>query len=161
MRFQDRVVIVTGAAGGIGTAIANRFAAEGARVVATDVNAEGVDATAATIRASGGRARGLAADISAAAGCAGIVADVLATEGRVDVLCNNAGLMRRGALLAITPEDWDISLAVTIADQDKLVPYGRVGKPEGVAALVAFLTSGEAAFMCGSLVEINGARAVA
>lgn len=49
----------------------------------------------------------------------------------------------------------------TIADLDKLVPYGRIGKPEEVAALVAFLVSDEAAFMCGSLVEITGAQAVA
>ena len=51
MRFQDKIVIVTGAAGGIGTAIAQRFASEGARVIVTDVNADGVEATAAAIRA--------------------------------------------------------------------------------------------------------------
>jgi NAD(P)-dependent dehydrogenase (short-subunit alcohol dehydrogenase family) len=49
----------------------------------------------------------------------------------------------------------------TIADLDKLVPFGRIGKPEEVAALVAFLSSDEAAFMCGSLVEITGAQPVA
>jgi 2-hydroxycyclohexanecarboxyl-CoA dehydrogenase len=49
----------------------------------------------------------------------------------------------------------------TIADLDKLVPFGRIGKPEEVAALVAFLASDEAAFMCGSLVEITGAQPVA
>lgn len=49
----------------------------------------------------------------------------------------------------------------TIADLDRLVPYGRIGKPEEVAALVAFLASDEAPFMCGSLVEITGAQAVA
>jgi NAD(P)-dependent dehydrogenase (short-subunit alcohol dehydrogenase family) len=49
----------------------------------------------------------------------------------------------------------------TMADFDKLVPFGRVGKPEEVAALVAFLASDEAPFMCGSLVEITGAQAVA
>ncbi|ACP26756.1 oxidoreductase, short chain dehydrogenase/reductase family [Sinorhizobium fredii NGR234] len=49
----------------------------------------------------------------------------------------------------------------TIADLGKLVPFGRIGRPEEVAALVAFLASDEAAFMCGSLVEITGAQAVA
>lgn len=49
----------------------------------------------------------------------------------------------------------------TIADLDRLVPFGRIGRPEEVAALVAFLASDEAAFMCGSLVEITGAQAVA
>ena len=78
MRFQDKVVVVTGAAGGIGTAIATRFASEGARVVVTDVNAKGVEATAEAIRAEGGRARGVAGDISKAEGCKAVVADVLA-----------------------------------------------------------------------------------
>ena len=48
-----------------------------------------------------------------------------------------------------------------IADLDRVAPYGRIGKPEEVAALVAFLASDEAPFMCGSLVEITGAQAVA
>ena len=48
-----------------------------------------------------------------------------------------------------------------LADLDKMVPYGRIGKPEDVAALVAFLASEEAPFICGSLVEITGAQAVA
>ncbi len=48
----------------------------------------------------------------------------------------------------------------TIADLDALVPYGRIGRPEEVAALVAFLMSDEASFICGSLVEITGAQAV-
>jgi 2-hydroxycyclohexanecarboxyl-CoA dehydrogenase len=98
MRFQDKVVVVTGAAGGIGTAVATRFASEGARVVVTDVNVEGVAVTAAAIRASGGNARGVTEDISKAEGCKAVVADVLAHEGRIDVLCNNAGINRRGAL---------------------------------------------------------------
>ena len=114
MRFQDRSVIVTGGAGGIGTAIAARFAAEGARVIVTDVNAEGAEATAAGIRATGGRARALAADIAAAEGCRLIVADVMAKEGRIDVLCNNAGINRRGPLLALTAEDWRLSFAVNL-----------------------------------------------
>lgn len=250
MRFIDKTVIVTGAAGGIGGAIAARFASEGAHVIVTDINAEGVEATAAGLRASGGRTRGTAHDISTVEGCKALVADVIASEGRIDVLCNNAGINRRGNLLALTPEDWRLSFAVnidamfhicqaalphmitagggaivntasqwglhpapnhiaynvtkaavasftqnlardyapqnirvnavcpgeihtpmleagvkrsgrSIADLDKMVPYGRIGRPEEVAALVAFLASDEAAFMCGSLVEITGAQAVA
>jgi NAD(P)-dependent dehydrogenase (short-subunit alcohol dehydrogenase family) len=49
----------------------------------------------------------------------------------------------------------------TIADLDKLGPFGRVGRPDEVASLVAFLASEEAAFMCGSLIEITGAQPVA
>lgn len=250
MRFKDKIVIVTGAAGGIGGAISARFAAEGARVIVTDMNGEGAEATVAEIAGKGGSARALASDISGAEGCRAIIDNVISTEGRIDVLCNNAGINRRGNLLSLTPEDWRLSFAVnvdamfhlcqaalphmiqagggaivntasqwglypapnhiaynvtkaavasftqnlardyapnkirvnavcpgeihtpmleagvkrsgrTIADLDKLVPFGRIGKPEEVAALVAFLASDEAAFMCGSLVEITGAQAVA
>ncbi|MGO8330508.1 SDR family oxidoreductase, partial [Rhizobium ruizarguesonis] len=64
---------------------------------------------------------------------------------------------RNATSSAISP----VSAISPIADLDKLVPYGRIGRPEEVAALVDFLASDEAAFMCGSLVEINGAQAVA
>ena len=250
MRFQDKTVIVTGAAGGIGAAICTRFGREGAQVIVTDVNAEGAEATVQALRSEGLRARAFASDISTREGCVALIENVTATEGRIDVLCNNAGINRRGALLSLSPEDWRLSFAVnldamfhlcqaalpqmiaqggaaivntasqwglypapnhiaynvtkaavasftqnlardyapqkirvnavcpgeihtpmleagvkrsgrTIADLDALVPFGRIGKPEEVAALVAFLASDEAAFMCGSLVEITGAQAVA
>ena len=49
----------------------------------------------------------------------------------------------------------------TLADLDALVPYGRIGEPEEIAALVAFLASDEAPYLCGAVVEITGAQAVA
>ncbi len=250
MRFKNKVVVVTGAAGGIGSAICRRFADEGATVIVTDAHAEGAAEVAAAIRAAGGAAHAVAADIATGEGCKGLVAEVLAQHGRIDVLCNNAGINRRGNLLSLSEDDWHLSFAVnldamfhlcravlpgmiasgggaivntasqwglypapnhiaynvtkaavasftqnlardyapnkvrvnavcpgeihtpmleagvkrsgrTIADLDRLVPFGRIGRPEEVAALVAFLASDEAAFMCGSLVEITGAQAVA
>jgi NAD(P)-dependent dehydrogenase (short-subunit alcohol dehydrogenase family) len=111
MRFRNKTVIVTGAAGGIGSAIANRFASEGAKVVITDVDAEGAEAAA---RAIGHAARALASDISTAEGCRAIIANVMATEGAIDILCNNAGINRRGALLALSPDDWRLSFAINV-----------------------------------------------
>lgn len=250
MRFLNKVVLVTGAAGGIGSAICRRFSDEGATVILSDVDATGAEAAAASLRAGGGAAEAIAADIAKAEGCRGLVDEVLARHGRIDVLCNNAGINRRGDLLSLSEEDWRLSFAVnldsmfhlcraalpgmiaagggaivntasqwglhpapghiaynvtkaavasftqnlardyaqqkvrvnavcpgeihtpmleagvkrsgrTIADLDRLVPFGRIGRPDEVAALVAFLASDEAAFMCGSLVEITGAQAVA
>lgn len=249
-RFEGKVVIVTGGGGGIGSAIAKRLASEGAHAVVTDVNAPAADAVAHDIRASGHRATALAANIASAPECHALVKQVLADLGKVDVLINNAGINRRGNIMAISEDDWDATFAVnidamfhlcravipqmiglgggaivntasqwglhpapnhiaynvskaavasftqnlardyaphkirvnavcpgeihtpmleagvkrsgrTIADLDRLVPFGRIGKPEEVAALVAFLASDEAPFMCGSLVEITGAQAVA
>ncbi len=245
MRFEGKVVVVTGGAGGIGSAIARRFASEGAKVVVTDVNADAAREIAAELK----EAIAIGADIGTKAGCLGLIEETLSQLGRIDVLCNNAGINRRGPLLALTDEDWDLSFAVNLdamfhlcraalpsmiaqggaaivntasqwglypapghiaynvtkaavasftqnlardyapqkirvnavcpgevytpmlaaglarsgrtkADLDKLVPYGRVGQPEEIAALVAFLASDEAAYMCGSLVEITGAQAV-
>ncbi|MDP9811487.1 NAD(P)-dependent dehydrogenase (short-subunit alcohol dehydrogenase family) [Rhizobium tibeticum] len=249
-RFEEKVAVVTGAGGGIGSAIARRLAADGALVVVTDVNAETAAQVVSGIEAEGGAATVIAADISNRDSCYALIEQGFALRGRIDVLVNNAGINRRGNLLALSDEDWDTSFMVnlgsmfhlcraalphmisagggaivntasqwglypapnhiaynttkaavaaftqnlardyapnkirvnavcpgeihtpmleagvtrsgrTIADLDKLVPFGRIGKPEEVAALVAFLASDEAAFMCGSLVEITGAQAVA
>lgn len=249
-RFEGKVAVVTGAGGGIGSAIAKRLAAEGALVVVTDVASDAAGRTAAAIKDSGGDAIAVAADIATKDGCLHVIAESFALKGRLDVLVNNAGINRRGNLLSLTDEDWSVSFAVnldsmfhlcraalphmiaagggaivntasqwglypapnhiaynttkaavaaftqnlardyapakvrvnavcpgeihtpmleagvkrsgrTIADLDRLVPFGRIGRPEEVAALVAFLASDEAPFICGSLVEITGAQAVA
>lgn len=249
-RFDNKVAIVTGGGGGIGSAISKRLASEGATVIVTDNNLDGANHVVSEIVASGGRAEALQADIAQPEECHALVAEVLTRHGNIHILINNAGLMRRGNIMAISEDDWDITMAVnitsmfhlcravipgmiaqgggaivntasqwglhpapnhiaynvskaavasftqnlgrdyaphkirvngvcpgevhtpmleagvkrsgrTMADLDKLVPFGRVGKPEEIAALVAFLASEEAPYMCGSLIEITGAQAVA
>jgi NAD(P)-dependent dehydrogenase (short-subunit alcohol dehydrogenase family) len=249
-RFENKVAVVTGAGGGIGAAICRRLADEGASVLVTDVDAAAVQLVVDDLNKNGGKAIGIVADIGQTSGCTSLIEQALARFGKVDVLVNNAGINRRGNLLAISEDDWRLTFAVnldamfhlcravipqmievgggaivntasqwglyptpnhigynvskaavasftqnlardyaphkirvnavcpgeihtpmleagvrrcgrTIADLDKLVPFGRIGKPEEVAALVAFLASDEAPFICGSLIEITGAQAVA
>lgn len=249
-RFTDKVVVVTGAGGGIGSAIARRFASEGAQVVVTDVNADLAAVTTDGIVTEGDRATAITADISDKQACKDLIADVVERFGGIDVLVNNAGINRRGPLLELSEEDWEVTMRVnvdsmfhlcraaiphmiaagggaivntasqwglhpapghiaynvskaavasftqnlardyapmkvrvnavcpgeigtpmlqkaaerkglTFADFDKMVPFGRIGRPDEVASLVAFLASDEAEFMCGSLVEITGAQPVA
>jgi 2-hydroxycyclohexanecarboxyl-CoA dehydrogenase len=241
-RFVDQVVVVTGAAGGIGSATAERFAVEGAQVWVCDVSA---DSAAAVAERIGGRP--LAFDVGSPQAAADAIATILEQSGKIDVLVNNAGINRRGPLLAVEAEDWDITMAVNVssifhlckavlpsmieagagaivntasqaglhpiagsaaystskaavahftlnlardyaaygiranavcpgeiltpmlesrmsgrgqtkADLDRLVPYGRIGMPAEVAALIAFLASDEAPFLTGSCVEITGAQ---
>lgn len=246
--LERKVALVTGAAGGIGRAISERLAREGAVVVLADVDVAGLDAAAEAL--SELRVSSVTLDVASPRSVADGVAEVEGLHGPVDVLVNNAGINRRGSLLDLTDEDWRASFDVnidsmfhlcravlpsmverrsgaiintasqwglhpapghiaynvtkaavvsftqslardyaphgvrvnavapgeiltpmvetnlaakglTVADLDAKVPFGRVGRPEEVAALVAFLASGEAPFICGSVVEITGSQAVA
>jgi len=91
-RAVGKVIIVTGAGSGIGQATALRLAAEGATVICVDLFAETAEATAEIINRSGGAAMALACDVSSASACEETVAAVVAEHGRVDALCNIAGI---------------------------------------------------------------------
>ena len=245
-RFDNKVAVVTGGSGGIGSAICRRLSSEGAHVVICDLNESASQALAKDI----GNACVETVDISKSEDARNMIERVVEQQGQLDVLCNNAGINRRGALMELSEDDWDATFAINITsmfhlcqaaiphmisagggaivntasqwglhpapahiayntskaavaaftqnlardyapdkirvnavcpgevrtdmlaaglkrtgrtfeDLDKLIPYGRIGKPEEIAALVAFLASDEAAFMCGSLVEITGAQPVA
>lgn len=249
-RFVDSVCLVTGAAGGIGSAIARRLAAEGAVVQVADLDPDACARVAEDLVLAGGRAEPRPFDLTDPGACSTAIEQMVTEHGRVDVMVNNAGTNRRGALLELAPGDWSATFAVNVdaivhlcravlpimvaagqgaivntasqwglhpapghvaynaskaavvsltqslardyapagvrvnavcpgevwtpmleanlarsgrtkADLDALVPYGRVGMPEEVAALVAFLASDEAPYLCGAAVEITGAQAVA
>jgi NAD(P)-dependent dehydrogenase (short-subunit alcohol dehydrogenase family) len=249
-RFVGQVCLVTGAAGGIGSAIVRRLADEGALVQVADLDADACARVAEDVVLAGGRAEPRPFDLTDADACATAVEEMITAHGRLDVLVNNAGINRRGALLELAPDDWSATFTVNVdamvhlcravlptmisagqgaivntasqwglspapghvaynaskatvvsftqslardyapagvrvnavcpgeiftpmlaanlarsgrtkADLDALVPYGRVGYPEEVAALVAFLASDEAPYLCGAAVEITGAQAVA
>lgn len=93
MRLEGKVAVVTGAASGMGLAIATRFAAEGASVVAGDWNAQRLDAAVAKIRASNGTITGAQGNIADQAQAEGLIDLAIDTYGKLDILCNNAGVM--------------------------------------------------------------------
>ncbi len=240
---RNRVAVVTGAGRGIGKAIAQRLASDQDFVVVVDVDGGAAERLAATIRNSGGKATAVAADVSSYAAVEALIADVKGEQGTIDVLVNNAGIIRRGNLLSITEKDWDEVLAVNLkgafncckhaapimmaqhfgriinvasiaaktgditsapgygpskagmvnltktlarelaphritvnavaphAIETEMsaqwseetrqrilqsIPLKRLGRPEEVAAAVAFLASEEAAFITGATLDING-----
>ena len=112
--LQGRVVIVTGAANGIGEACARRFAAEAAHVVMADVNSERGAAVAAELRSAGHSAGFMPCDVSRKANVDTLVDHVLQAFGRIDVLVNNAGIFKAADFLDVTEEDFDAVINVNI-----------------------------------------------
>ncbi|MFN8497921.1 MAG: SDR family oxidoreductase [Anaerolineae bacterium] len=113
-RLQDRVAIVTGAAQGIGRALAEGLAGEGAAVVVADLQDEKAQAVAAAIEANGGRALGVAADVTRLADIDATVERAVAAYGRLDILVNNAGIGYARPFFEFTEADWDRTLAVNL-----------------------------------------------
>lgn len=239
MRFQDRVVVVTGASRGIGKAIAETFANEGAKVACVATRIENAQSTADSI---GGSAKAYACDVSDAESVEALFKAVEADLGTVAVLVNNAGITRDTLLVRMKDDDWDrvldvnlkgaflctravtkammkaragriinvtsivgqggaagqanysaskaglIGLTKTVAKElgsrgvtcnavapgfietdmthelpeefkahvVKTAPAGRLGRPEDIAAAIAFLASDEASYITGQVLTVDG-----
>lgn len=107
MLLKDRTAIVTGAAAGIGLAITERLAKEGAAVLMADRDAARGEANAQRLRAAGATVTFIEADVSDLDSIDALVAEAVTQFGKIDVLVNNAGVTKRVDILDITPKDWD------------------------------------------------------
>ena len=105
--LQDRVVLVTGASRGIGSAILEGFAKTGAVVVGTATSEAGAEAIGAAVAAAGGRGKGIVLNVCDAAASAKAIEDIVAEFGRIDVLVNNAGVTRDTLAMRMKDEQWD------------------------------------------------------
>lgn len=116
MRLAEKVALITGAGSGIGRESALLFAQEGAAIVVVDVNDGGGAETVAMIEANGGEATYVHADISQAAACANMVDVAEKSYGKLNVLFNNAGIMRHDDADAVETEEdvWDMTMAVNL-----------------------------------------------
>ena len=113
-RFRDRVAVVTGAASGIGLALAERFAAEGMKIVMADVEASALEAAAATVRATAPAVLTVRVDVSRAEEVEQLARETYAAFGAAHVVCNNAGVAVIGAVHEHTLADWQWVMGVNL-----------------------------------------------
>ena len=142
MRLEGKTAIVTGGAQGIGRATAKRFAADGASVVIGDLQEEGAQAVAKEITDAGGQALGIALDVRDQAQVRTVMDQAVEQFGGVDILMNNAGVIRITPFLEITEEEWDLLFDVNCkgllwcaqAAARQMIKQGRGGKIINVAS---------------------------
>jgi len=169
-RLKNKVALITGGGSGIGRATCLLFAREGAKVVVADYIAEGGNETMQQIRAGGGEAIFVQADVSKSADVQNMIAATVQTYKRVDVLFNNAGIEGPSAKLAnYKEEDWDrviaIDLTAVYLGMKYVIPEmlkqggGVIISTASVAGLVGFPGSG--AYAAAKAGVINMTRMVA
>jgi NAD(P)-dependent dehydrogenase (short-subunit alcohol dehydrogenase family) len=113
-RFEDKVVLVTGAASGIGRATAERLAAEGARLLLADLQGPALEQTAKQVREAGADAHAVLCDVADPAAVQSCVAEAIARYASLDVLCNIAGILRFGHTHEFPLDAWTRILAVNL-----------------------------------------------
>ena len=148
MRLQDKVVLITGSAGGMGKAAAELFAREGASIIVSDVLADEGEETAHAIRDAGGKAIFVKADVSQEDEVQHMVARGITAFGRIDVLYNNAGIMPAddGGVTDLSEAIWDrimdVNLKSTFFCTKHVVPHmieQKKGSIINVASFVALM----------------------
>jgi NAD(P)-dependent dehydrogenase (short-subunit alcohol dehydrogenase family) len=115
--LQNHIAVVTGAASGIGRAIAAGYAREGAQVTLLDIDGKGAEAAAQEIRAAGGLAESFALDVTRREDCIAVAKRVAEQVGRVSILVNNAGINRRNGFTAdpaAVLKDWQDIMAINL-----------------------------------------------
>ena len=115
MRFEGQAVLVTGAASGLGRAVAQRFASEGAHVFGVDLNEAGLAETTALVTEAGGKMSNKVVDISDRMSAHDAVAACVQELGQLDALVNVAGVLRAGHVTEVTETDWNLVFGVNVA----------------------------------------------
>ena len=145
---QDKVAVITGAAGGIGLGMARAFVGVGMKVVLADFDAKGVEESAAALRAGGHDAVAVVTDVSKRADVEALAEAAMDTHRRVDVLCNNAGVALLSKIAESTIEEWEWTLGIDLWGPiygvktflpliERNVEGGHINSTASVAGLIA------------------------
>ena len=159
--MTDKVALVTGAASGLGRGAALALARAGANVCIVDVNAAGLEETAQQVQAIGRTALVHATDLGVAENCVAAVAAALTSFGRLDALCNVAGMILFSHSTEMTVADWDKTLAVNLSAPFHLsqaaIPHllARDGAIVNVTSCAAFIGEAYAAAYCATKAGLN------
>ncbi len=160
---KDRVAVITGASRGIGRSIALALAAQGAAIVAVDVDQAATDAVVAELKASGGKALGVVGNVTVPADAERMIDAAMEAFGRVDILVNNAGITRDGLLVRMKDEDWDAVLTVNLKGAflctraaSKVMTKQRYGRIINIASVVGQMGNAGQANYCASKAGLIG-----
>ena len=156
---DGRVVVITGAGGGIGRDEALLFATEGARVVVNDVNADGAGAVVEEITAAGGEAVANSDDISDWDGAGRLIQTALDSFGGLDTLVNNAGILRDRMFVNMTVDDWDAVIKVhlrgTFCPTKHAVSYWRDQSKAGTPKVARIVNTSSPSGIYGNIGQAN------
>jgi len=160
---KDRIAVITGASRGIGRSIALALAAQGAAIVAVDMDQAATDAVVAELKAVGGKALGVVGNVTVPADAERMIDAAMEAFGRVDILVNNAGITRDGLLVRMKDEDWDAVLTVNLKGAflctraaSKVMTKQRYGRIINIASVVGQMGNAGQANYCASKAGLIG-----
>jgi len=160
---KDRIAVITGASRGIGRSIALALAAQGATIVAVDMDQAATDAIVAELQAAGTKALAVVGNVTVPADVERMIDAAMEAFGRVDILVNNAGITRDGLLMRMKDEDWDAVMNVNLKGAFlctraafKVMSKQRYGRIINIASVVGQMGNAGQANYCASKAGLIG-----
>lgn len=160
---KNKIAVVTGASRGIGRSIALALAAQGATIVAVDMDQASTEAVVAELQAAGGKALAVVGNVTVSADVERMIEAAVEAFGRVDILVNNAGITRDGLLMRMKDDDWDAVLNVNLKGAFlctraafKVMSKQRYGRIINIASVVGQMGNAGQANYCASKAGLIG-----